>query len=1330
MPIYQAHTGVNDCPDGSFAGTACTLGYRFYLDYVVDTHDNARAYYYTPETGYYGAIMKNTPVAYIRGGTLARIDYGLRSSTIYSATAPSQIVFTTGERCERGTPAGNNCDDDQFTVAHPEYWPDVPVDLNCGKDGDCTNHAPTFWSRKRLRSITTQVQVGGATKQVDRYDLGQSFPNGGDHDPTLWLDSIKRTGLDRLGGADSDVSTGTVTFDPIQLPNRVGTRSGPLLYHNRIRKVTTETGAETNVEYQRHDCSGLPTVDPQNPDSAKTAQEFAATNTTGCFPVFWTPEAQPTPLIDWFYTYPVKSITTLDPNNHYQDGSQPKLITEYAYKGKPGWHYDDNETVKAKYRTWGQFRGYPEVDVTTGDPSVFHYTDGTRVYDQKTLTKTYYFLGMDGDTLPNDKTRDVPDLTSSDGSISVADKAEFAGQTFETVTYTGASQDATAMQASVTVPTIIGPTASRSRSGLPTLQATMVRTARTVTRQKVSYGWRKTETHTFYNTKLGESTTGLEVQSVDRGEVGAAGNVPHCAFTRYLDGKTDTIVVTAEVITTDQDCTSPGASPSGTLISHSRTAYDGNPFAYNGDGQSNPARPTKGDPTLVQQAATATGATAATFVDIGTTTYDSHGREISTTRTPKSKMADGSTSLAQTVYTRYSPSENALPTTVTTVSQVNPAVNCASVTKSSKDCQLSTVTLDPARQLPVTKTDVAGALTSLDYDALGRLHAVWLPNKSKSAQAPANVLYSYALRNNAPSVVTTRTLLDSDVPGAPATYGTGKVLYDAMLRQLETQTTGQNGSTVVSDIQYDSHGWAVLTNNSYAVSGTPSDDLVSDHISQVSIPATTVTDHDAMGRTTQVTQEHNGEHTWHTRTAYTGDTTTVIPPTGGIATTSTADARGQLTRLQQYTSAPTLTGTITDGFTSTGGTSQDITYTYTPAGQQATVTGPDKSVWTFGYDLRGRQTSQIDPDTGTSYTSYDDAGNTTATKDARGILLSYTYDLLGRQLTAVDNTRSNFKFGSWTYDTLRIGQPTSSTRYVSGVTGGYTVAVTGYSTLGKPLGQRISLPTIERPLPIEYTTTFRYSTNTEQLVQQDDPAVGGLPGETITYDHNLLGSPTMTSGVDHYVSGSIYTDFGQPSRITMGDSTNQAESIYSYDEYTLRRTDRTVSRARGIGPVVDQTSYTYDQAGNPLSVTNKQSETGNTVTDTQCYRYDTLARLVQAWSASTHRPAPHRRAGQPGRRLLADLRLQRDRQPYPVDRTLHQRRRRRHHHIHQWLHHRLQPHRHPATHPHPNHRWHRPDQVRLRRRRAPAHPHTHQRQRTNAEMGRRRQPSRGRHHRH
>jgi RHS repeat-associated protein len=457
-----------------------------------------------------------------------------------------------------------------------------------------------------------------------------------------------------------------------------------------------------------------------------------------------------------------------------------------------------------------------------------------------------------------------------------------------------------------------------------------------------------------------------------------------------------------------------------------------------------------------------------------------------------------------------------------------------------------------------------------------------------------------------PTVATTSRLLEN------GGYAASETLYDALLRVRQTQTVSESSTITVADTQYDSLGSVVLTNNAYNVSGTPGSALVS--VAQTSIPETTVTDHDATGRPDLVAVEHDGAATWTTTTAYSGDRTTVIPPGGGVTQTTFTNARGQTSELDQYTAAPTLSGSARSGYAVTGGAVDQTRYAYTAAGRQAAVTGPDGRAWSFVYDLLGRQTQQTDPDAGTSTAAYDDAGNLVSTVDARGVELDYTHDLLGRKLTATDRSAGGFQFGTWLYDTLQVGKLTSSTRSVPGVTGGYTVATTGYTPMGKPSGTQITLPSSEAPLPATYTTTYAYSVNDELLTTQGDPRTQGVAGENITYGYDTLGSPVSVKGASVVAGPITYTGSGEPGQIALGPSGNQAWLTYTYDDQTRRLTDVRTSRTQAPGPTVDDTSYTYDASGNPTSVTDRRSETGSTSTDTQCYQYDALDRLGQAWT--------------------------------------------------------------------------------------------------------------------
>ena len=1208
VPVYCVNPNVT-CSSGdttAFAGSSETEGWRWNLDYMVDQHGNATAYYYTPEQNYYGADMNTTPVAYDRGGYLDRIDYGMTSSSIYSGTAPEQVVFGTAQRCIPGTPSGNTCDDSQFTVADAAYWPDVPIDQNCPSTGTCDNNAPTFWSRIRLTSIITQVRVNGATQKVDEYDLTQTFPDGGDHAPTLWLQSIQHTGWDTLGGGTGSIQTPALSFGtPLQLPNRVGTLPDlPPMYHDRIQSITTPTGAQITISYNGSQCT--PTSYPSNP----------ATNTMTCFPVYWAPPGATAPELDWFQKYTVKSVETEDLNDENPDGTYPEQLTSYVYAPSGmAWHYDDDETVKAQDRTYGQYRGYAWVETITGDPDVFHYDNGAKVYDQQTMTKTTYFQGMSQDT-PSGTGGTTVSLTSSFGGHTVQDVDALAGQVFETDTYTSAGSNATVYSATVTVPQVIGPTASRARTGLPALTAQIVVPQASYTQTTTSTGDWDTEDDYFYNTTLGQLTTGMPVQSDDRGQVNTSSGTPAspvCSWTRYVENSTAMLVLTAETITADQDCTTAGAAQTGQLISDTRTSYDGHPWTWDGASPAGTA-PTLGEPTQAAVANGTEGVTSPTsWVVTSQTSYDSYGRVATVTRTPDS-TANGS-SIAQATITTYSPATG-LPTGMTVKKEVTGG--------SSPTYQTTSETLDPARGLVLSSVNVAGETTTMTYDVLGRLTAVWEPNESEAAKQPANEKYSYVTSQTGPQVVTTSTLEDT------GSYAVSATLYDAMLDVRQTQQTGENNTTIVSDTQLDSHGWTVLTNNSYTVSGSPSASPPPSLIipSQNSIPSSTVTEYDGMGRPDLVSQEHDGTvpSGMTTTTAYNGaDTTTVVPPTGGTPTTTVINALGQTTGLKQYTSLTspttfTVAGSSQAGYTVSGGTTNDTSYTYTPAGQQQTITGPDGKQWSSTYDLMGRQLSQADPDTGASSSTYDDAGDVLSATDSRGKTVDYTYDLLDRKLSETDASNGGATLATWTWDTVQEGQLSSETSYQpgpSGTTQPYTIATTGYTNLGKPMGTKVTLPSAESPLPATYTTTYSYTTNDQEMATQSDPKIAGLPGEIIDYGYDALGNPTTTeSSIGTYVSGVAYTSLAQPSQVTYGPSTNTAWQTYSYDSQTQRLTGVLTSRTQAPGPAVDNTTYTYDASGNPLSVSDQQEETGSTVTDTQCFAYNTLDELTTAWTAT------------------------------------------------------------------------------------------------------------------
>ena len=101
-------------------------------------------------------------------------------------------------------------------------------------------------------------------------------------------------------------------------------------------------------------------------------------------------------------------------------------------------------------------------------------------------------------------------------------------------------------------------------------------------------------------------------------------------------------------------------------------------------------------------------------------------------------------------------------------------------------------------------TDPNGRVTEQAYDALGRRAAVWLPGWDRSAHPPSPSLgFDYAIRNNAPSVVTSRAV------NPAGGYFTSYDFFDGLMRARQTQAPDEALSTttaVVTDTFYDSAG--------------------------------------------------------------------------------------------------------------------------------------------------------------------------------------------------------------------------------------------------------------------------------------------------------------------------------------------------------------------------------------------------------------------------------------------------------------------------------------------------------------------------------------------
>ena len=1184
MPVYSAHSGDPCYSSSGFTSSVCTMAYRWHLDYVKDVHSNAMAYYYTQSTNYYGEDNGAHDVSYVRDSYLDHIDYGFTDGGAYG-TIPDKVLYKAGDRCVSGT-----CD--PLNSANAPNWPDVPFDLICASGATCTSsqYGPSFFSTARLTGITAEQYSTASSSYVtvDSYALTETLPATGDGtSPTLWLSKITRTGSDTTAGGSSSVTLPSVSFTGIDLQNRVDTVTDglPPLYRFRIKTITTETGSVISPVYvQPNPCTAPVTTSPSS-------------NASSCYPVYWTPAGYTAPFLDWFNQYVVGSVTQTDPT-----GGAPTVVTAYKYKGGAAWHYDDNEVVQPKYRTYGQFRGYGDVQTRTGDA----------VNDPQTLSETTYYRGMS-----NDNNSTAVTLTDSAGGTH-DDANQLAGLPLESTSYLG--DGGPVDHSTITSYWVSAAAATRTRSGLPALTANWAAPAEAYTRQALTDGgttaWRYTETDTSYDATTTDANFGLATHAYTH-TVPANSAYDQCVTTSYAAANTSVNLVglPAEAETDSVACGgftegSPASIPSGLntltapgsvsrpnqVVSDTRSFYDDPTYATTFPQASAPA---KGDVTMIEKASAYSGG-AFSYQATTKTAYDSFGRPTA--------AFDASGNKTTTAYTMNSVG-------LTTGTKVTNALS-----------QSTTTSVDPERGLTLTSADPNSVGTTEHYDALGRITAVWLDSRTTST--PANYTYAYTVSDTGITAVTTQKLNEE------LQYQTSVQIYDALLRPRQTQAITPQSGRMVTDTFYDSRGWVSAKYNGWWDSATtPDTTLVTAANLHAEVPNQDYYTYDGLGRAVIDNSEKDNVVVSATTTVYNGDRTTVIPPTGGVTKSTVTDPLGRTTELDEYTSAPTLntpSDTFTGLFSVSGGTSKATTYGYDGHGNQATITDATGSTWTSTYNLLGQVSTKSDPDAGTSTIVYDADGNPVQSTDARGKTISYTYDALSRKTAEYDaptaSQSSSNELDSWVYDnsnnavsgmTDPIGKLTTETAFSGGAA--YITQQKGFNAFGESLGETITIPssTEGSVLGTTYTFSHVYTPNIGLPGKDNYPAAGGLPAEGVTYTYTgALDLPDTAGGLGTtYDQAVTYDAYGRANQETIGSAPNLGYISDTYDVHTGNLTDQLVTRAVATPANVDEEAYRYDPAGNiTRQVSTRLGSSASS--ETQCYNYDQLDRLTAAWTAT------------------------------------------------------------------------------------------------------------------
>ncbi len=303
--------------------------------------------------------------------------------------------------------------------------------------------------------------------------------------------------------------------------------------------------------------------------------------------------------------------------------------------------------------------------------------------------------------------------------------------------------------------------------------------------------------------------------------------------------------------------------------------------------------------------------------------------------------------------------------------------------------------------------------TTWDYDSFGRKIAE--QRADGTSTAITYTLCESSCTFGAPLVVTKQ-----DDGSAPST-----VYFDALGREVMSQTTGFDGRTIYKKTEYDQYGRVARVSRPY-FSGE----------SQY----WTSYEYDVLGRMTYETNPDGS----YTDVAY-----------AGLTKTTTND------QAQSYVEIKDSQGQVAQVTDADNNTSH---YTYDAFGNLVQTTDAAGNVTTMSYDLRGRKVAMNDPDMGQWSYRYDALGQLVWQRDAKGQVVTMAYDKLGRMVQ-----RSEAEgLSQWVYDTKpkgvgrlalvsspggyqreqlydSLGRPTSTTTTVAGSVYTQSVAYDSFS---------------------------------------------------------------------------------------------------------------------------------------------------------------------------------------------------------------------------------------------------------------------------------------------
>ena len=480
--------------------------------------------------------------------------------------------------------------------------------------------------------------------------------------------------------------------------------------------------------------------------------------------------------------------------------------------------------------------------------------------------------------------------------------------------------------------------------------------------------------------------------------------------------------------------------------------------------------------------------------------------------------------------------------------------------------QVSSITYDYDRGLPLTVSDPNGLSTRYVYDEFGRRVAESRPDGTSTS-------WSYESCSAGPCWGADDLRLhvyETARGSAGEVYAQREGLYDGHERLRTAGHLRVLGTWVSETTSYDAFGRPVVRKRPTSSADNGSYGWT----------------YDLLGRMTALRLYRSGsilDRSWSFQ--YAGQTARVTDPLGRTRST-VVDVAGRLRRV--FDPAP-------------GGTTS---YDYDAFGGLVRLQDPGGAVSLGSYDLRGFRTQWSDADRGLWTFSGNSLGERVGWTDAKGQAFSLAYDALGR-VTSRTEPEGN---SSWTWGSSAASRNIG--RLVAA--NGYGYAETyAYDDRGRPARR-----TITTDQAYQYDYAYDANGALESVTYPVSPVPAGRtsPRFKVQFGYSY-GTPVRITDVTDGAAGSrvlwslgAATDLGQATVESLAGGVVSVNSVYR------SWTSELLGRQAGVGPVAgnrQNLEYQWDTAGNLAS----RRDVNQSLTES--FALDALGRVVSSTSNGT-----------------------------------------------------------------------------------------------------------------